>query len=575
MAEETLTLRMTTRGASRTVGQIKAVAEAVDEVDDNTARLDTSNRKAAKSTSALGSAMRQVIARMIVMGAIIGVLAVGLGGLAGAIGAVAIAFGATLLPIAGIAIAAVVGWKKEVENVGSAAWQLNKVFKSVKRTFMDTFSPAAHVVMRALARGLRSLQPMLKSLAGPMRIFAKALGAAVELFMRGLGEMGPDLQRMVLALAPLMRMLVGPALALTRAFVKIATAVAKWMASAKGQNAMRDIWAGIAAVAAGLWEVLKGIWEIAKLVWKDLMPEGGKGFIGMLEGIAKALQWVADNWKTLGPIVYVVGAILITFLLLAAAAGGAFVASIAAGASMVILIVSLLVGLAVALYMAYQRVTFMRKAMDWLWGAMKRVAMWIYHAGIDVWHALVDAWQWVSNAARNTADAITGAWGWVKRAATNTVNWVKTAWRDFITFMESIPGKITTAASGMWSGVKSGFRSAINWVIDQWNGLVEGLSGSFLGKVAGKVGVDVGAATLNHIATGGPIRKGGAALVGERGPEVVSLPTGSRVWSNQQSASAIEGGGGDTLIAATFVTPDGEVLARQTVRAARKKQSTR
>jgi len=40
---------------------------------------------------------------------------------------------------------------------------------------------------------------------------------------------------------------------------------------------------------------------------------------------------------------------------------------------------------------------------------------------------------------------------------------------------------------------------------------------------------------IPRLATGGSIASGGMALVGERGPELVSLPTGARVHSNSAS----------------------------------------
>ena len=570
MAEEQLTLRMRTRGAARTAAEVKAVGEAVDDVDDNTVSLDKTNRRTTKSTNALGGAIRQVIARMIVMGAIIGVLGVGLGGLAGAIGVVALAFGATLLPIAGIAIAAMITWEDQVKKVGSEAWKLNRVAGSLKRTFVQTFGPAVNQTFIGIRRGLRAIQPLLASLRGPLRVFGQALGGSIELFMRGIGEMGPEIRQMILAIAPLMRLLVKPALALAGAFVQIATGVAQWLSSSQGLSTMESIWAGIKAVAGGFWEVLEGIWEIAKLVWKDLMPEGGEGFVGILHAIGGALKWVADNWNILGPIVYVIGAALIAFFITLAIAGGALVAALSGMGAVVAAVIGGIAALVVALYMAYKRNETFRNAVNWLWRALKNVARWIITAGKNAFKALVTAFNWVSRAGKNVAKALVSAWGWVKRAATNTKDWVVNAWRDVVSFIKGIPGRITSAASGMFDGIKEALRSAVNWVINAWNGLE-------LGPIKIPLAPDIpaiGTPDVPTIATGGTVRRGGVAVVGERGPEIVNLPTGSRVHSNQMS-QALAGGGGDTLIAATFITPDGEVLARQTVRAARRKQSTR
>ena len=56
------------------------------------------------------------------------------------------------------------------------------------------------------------------------------------------------------------------------------------------------------------------------------------------------------------------------------------------------------------------------------------------------------------------------------------------------------------------------------------------------GKILGK--------KVPMLATGGKIKKGGLAVVGEKGAEIVSLPTGATVHSNSQSNSMM---GGNTI----------------------------
>jgi hypothetical protein len=68
------------------------------------------------------------------------------------------------------------------------------------------------------------------------------------------------------------------------------------------------------------------------------------------------------------------------------------------------------------------------------------------------------------------------------------------------------------------------------------------------------------------LAEGGVVTRGGSAIVGDQGAEVVHLPKGSAVTPGV--------GGTETIhVHATLVTPNGEVLARQTLKAARRKQS--
>tara|TARA_R110000822_G_scaffold106352_3_gene234443 strand:- start:5866 stop:7383 length:1518 start_codon:yes stop_codon:yes gene_type:complete len=66
--------------------------------------------------------------------------------------------------------------------------------------------------------------------------------------------------------------------------------------------------------------------------------------------------------------------------------------------------------------------------------------------------------------------------------------------------------------------------------------------------LAGLAVVFIGAilAAINPFANGG-VTKSGLSLVGERGPELVRLPKGSRVHSNQESKSMVSSGGGNNI----------------------------
>jgi len=70
---------------------------------------------------------------------------------------------------------------------------------------------------------------------------------------------------------------------------------------------------------------------------------------------------------------------------------------------------------------------------------------------------------------------------------------------------------------------------------------------------------------LTGRATGGVIRPGETTLVGERGPEIIKAPGGSRVFTNQQSQGLMAGGGGFTINGLTInnYTPNtnGSIMA--------------
>lgn len=83
---------------------------------------------------------------------------------------------------------------------------------------------------------------------------------------------------------------------------------------------------------------------------------------------------------------------------------------------------------------------------------------------------------------------------------------------DLIDTISELPGRIADAARGLWDGIPR--------------------PPSFISDGIG--GVFGGLGRLNPFATGVASAPGGLALVGERGPEIVQLPRGSRVTPNHE-----------------------------------------
>lgn len=155
---------------------------------------------------------------------------------------------------------------------------------------------------------------------------------------------------------------------------------------------------------------------------------------------------------------------------------------------------------------------------------------------------------------RNALDAI---WKWLKTAATDTAKWITNAWRNVVDFIGGLPDKITSAASGMWDGIKEGFRSAINFVIRGWNSLEFKVPGFDAGPVHFG-GFTLGVPDIPELATGGLIRTAGAAIVGERGPELVTLPAGANVIPTPAIATVgapppLDGGASQTIVTKVFL----------------------
>jgi len=114
-------------------------------------------------------------------------------------------------------------------------------------------------------------------------------------------------------------------------------------------------------------------------------------------------------------------------------------------------------------------------------------------------------------------------------------------------------GGLVGKGAGMLSGGMAGAKigAAIGTMIAPGvgtviGGIIGGLGGAAFG---GSLGTSLGNVAgqkmgLKGYASGGMVSNTGLALVGERGPELVNLPAGAKVFNNQQSQKMM---GGNTI----------------------------
>lgn len=151
----------------------------------------------------------------------------------------------------------------------------------------------------------------------------------------------------------------------------------------------------------------------------------------------------------------------------------------------------------------------------------------------------------------------------VSNALKGALTWVKNAIRDVINLVRDAIAKVGQLASDA------------KGVLDDVTGFADPFGGG------GPNITDI----LPFGATGGTMTRGGSIVVGERGPEIVDLPTGARITPNNRVGRVRRGGipsrrevtplvasegaagGGDTWLHAQLVLPDGRVLAETVVKA--------
>ena len=114
-------------------------------------------------------------------------------------------------------------------------------------------------------------------------------------------------------------------------------------------------------------------------------------------------------------------------------------------------------------------------------------------------------------------DLIVKNWDWVKDKFMKGIEAAKIV---FTAFKDAIVGA---------------FKSVFNFIAKGWNKTVGKLKFTIPKWVPGIGGKGFGVPKIPMLATGARNFKGGLAIVGERGPELVSLPRGSDVFSNQES----------------------------------------
>lgn len=129
---------------------------------------------------------------------------------------------------------------------------------------------------------------------------------------------------------------------------------------------------------------------------------------------------------------------------------------------------------------------------------------------------------------------------------------VQRAFDDVVSFISGLGGKISDKARGMWDGITDAFKGAINAIVEFWNGLEFKVPGFKVGPI-GYDGFTLGLPEVPKMrAYGGPAA--GRVRVGERGPEDVILPRGSRVVPNHSSGS-------DSGISVYVTNPQADPLA--------------
>jgi hypothetical protein len=561
MADETLTAEVRTRGAREAAREMDHLADQIDDVGGATLGVTKTMGKEgvqsagmfSRAITLLGTRFGMLIIVVVAAAALLGPGLVA----AAALGIAALAaLGALIGGVFVLGLGAALVFAQNVNKAGSAAAYLKAQFDGMKAGFVRMVTPGANAVFMGLAHALQLLEPLMKTMRPAFTALGQAMAIAMDIAASSLAGFGPQMRGLLTDLAsllPVAARAVGPfvgvlldlAVAGIPVLAKLLTWFVKfiqWLRPAT-QDAIgfeqrtHTLWKILkvtAAVFVWLGLVLADVGRILYGVYIQMGPLlsiiGGAALI-VLDLFAKALHYAADNADSLGKVAMVLASGYVLFRLVG--------------------VLKILIGIIPRLIWLIRNWRLVMFALNGVMranpiGAVITVITLLVAGVVLAYHK----------------------WGWFHRAVDNVWTFLST--------------KLIPILKSTWQWIKTAFADSIDFIVPKIEWLIGKLKWIWdhsPQKMAAKVGggivdkVTPWDGAVPGFASGGSIRRAGAAVVGERGPELLTLPRGAHVTPNSQLAAA--GGGGGTWIAATFVMPDGEVLARQTVKAARRKQSAR
>jgi len=323
----------------------------------------------------------------------------------------------------------------------------------------------------------------------------------------------------------------------------------------------------------------------------------------VVPALQNAANWLKENENWLVPIAAGIGAIVAawkTYQITMGIVRGVTAAFTAAQAALNVvlnmnpigLVVLAIVGLVAAFVTAYKKSETFRKIVDAAWNGIKKAARAVWNfLKTKVFEPLVDWVKTTWERFQSMKDRVTGAWDSVKAGLKAGWDWIKTnifqrftdgvtALRDnfqarvdrvkeiwdgvkqsfkavwdwvktnvFDRFTKGLDNLKDNVKKGVnfigdaWKNVANKFRNPINWVLDKvWNKGIAKAFNNAAGALKLKIKLPV-EARIPAFAKGG-LHKGGWALVGEEGPELVNFSNPGRVYTADQTAQALAGAQG-------------------------------
>ena len=185
-----------------------------------------------------------------------------------------------------------------------------------------------------------------------------------------------------------------------------------------------------------------------------------------------------------------------------------------------------------------------------VWSTVSSIFTGIWGTISGIWNNILG---FIGGVVRTIAGTVSGVFygiwstiGSIVNGVWNTISGVFYGiWRTIDSVIWGIQGAVRNVfgtlagiMTGAFNGVSGTIRGVINGVISAINGAIGGINGAI--DIANMLpGVNIGhMGYIPGLATGGTIKSSGTALVGEKGPELVTLPKGATVYPNGTGPSS-------------------------------------
>jgi hypothetical protein len=428
------------------------------------------------------------------------------------------------------------GFDKDVEDAittqekyGHKATDTQEALRVMTQAFQD---PKAAVEQMSLVENLAAAKH--ESLAAAAATVAKVHGGSTKIlkeFGISVGLNADGTKNYDGALAALSTRLSGQAAAASDTFSgKLAGVRAH----------LEDVGAQVAGkLGPALTTVGPVILGVGAVMESGMIPATGKAIASFAQMGAGAVVGAA---KSVGSLL-VVGGGWIASAATATASGVAMAAAWVVGLGPVAWIIAAVAAIGAALVLAYNKVSWFHDGVNAAWDGIK-----VGVSAAKDW--VIGAWAAVTGFFESVPARFAAAGQTILHGIETVFSWtplglVVDHWGAITAFFGSVPSKIGSALGGVGGAIEGAFRAPFNLVATMWNRTVGSLHFDIPSWVPGLGGHGFDFPHIPTFATGISNFPGGLAWTGENGPELLNLPSGTRVNTAQQSAAMAGKGSGN------------------------------